>query len=95
MDMFMVIVGCFLALLIDWIGACKFRDIAESKGHDGGTYFWWCFCLGVIGWAMVIALPDRKVKAWTPEYKDSTPEREDVPIYEYKASKNDDELPDL
>lgn len=84
-----------LGLVIDLIAAIKFRDIAESKGHDGGQYFWWCFLTGIIGWAMVIALPDQKAKAWTSEHKASASERKDVPTTEHKVSKNDDELPDL
>ena len=27
---------------------------------DGEDYFWWCFWLGLCGWAMVMALPDRR-----------------------------------
>lgn len=30
-----------------------------KKGHSNRKYFWWCFWLGFVGWAMVIALPDR------------------------------------
>ena len=45
-------------LVVNGIAASKFESIAKMKGHEG--YFWWCFWLGVIGWAMVIALPDRK-----------------------------------
>lgn len=53
---------CCLVLSVYWFSALEFRDIAELKGHDGGKYFWWCFWTGFIGWAMVIALPDRKGK---------------------------------
>ena len=45
--------------MISAITARKFDHIANAKGHSG--YFGWCFFLGVIGWAMVIALPDRKI----------------------------------
>lgn len=48
-----VIVGLFIAV----IAADKFDKIAQMKGHQG--YFWWCFWLGIIGWIMVAALPDR------------------------------------
>lgn len=50
------IVGCIIGLVISAIAAAKFESIANMKGHFG--YFWWCFWLGAIGWAMVIALPD-------------------------------------
>lgn len=53
-------------LVIQCIVAEKFEEIACMKGHDKGKrerghndYFWWCLALGIVGWAMVIALPDR------------------------------------
>ena len=45
-------------LVLNAIIAIKFASIAEEKGYSG--YFWWCFLFGAAGWAMVIALPDRK-----------------------------------
>ena len=48
----------FVVVVIDLLAASKFSDIAKMKGHQG--YFWWCFLLGLVGWLMVIALPDRK-----------------------------------
>lgn len=58
--------GWFLTLLfvaiffvIDWFVAQRFDEIAQMKGQPPKKYFWWCFWLGIIGWAMVIALPDR------------------------------------
>lgn len=53
-----VILICFISLVFNAVTASKFEAIANMKGHYG--YFWWCFLLGAIGWAMVIALPDRK-----------------------------------
>lgn len=43
--------------VIDYFVAEKFEKIANEKGHKG--YLGWCFWLGIAGWAMVIALPDR------------------------------------
>lgn len=51
---------CFIGLVFNAVTASKFETIANMKGHYG--YFWWCFLLGAIGWAMVIALPDRKIE---------------------------------
>ncbi len=45
------------SLAINIFVAMKFEAIAKMKGHTG--YLGWCFWLGAIGWAMVIALPDR------------------------------------
>ena len=51
------IIVCILALLLHWFIARKFENIANMKGHKG--YLGWCFFLGLIGWLMVVALPDR------------------------------------
>ncbi len=53
-----MIIISIVVLTVSLITAAKFDSIAEMKGHSG--YFWWCFWLGPAGWAMVIALPDRK-----------------------------------
>ncbi len=52
-----IILACAIGLAVSALAASQFNKIAEMKGHSG--YFWWCFWLGVAGWAMVIALPDR------------------------------------
>lgn len=49
-----------LVIIIDVFVSKKFEEIANMKGHS--VYFWWCFWLTSIGWAMVIALPDRNIK---------------------------------
>ena len=36
----------------------KFADIAEMKGHGRNPWFHFCWWCGIIGWLMVIALPD-------------------------------------
>ena len=77
-----IVVSCIVILVIDALGAKKFEEIANMKGHQG--YFWWCFWLGLAGWAMVIALPDRGVM----------PSRDSVPVKQ-AVSEPDDTLPDL
>lgn len=75
-----IIIVCIVILVISGIAALKFESIANMKGHSG--YFWWCFLLGAIGWAMVIALPDRKEeyvlgksgKSIAPEMDDALPD---------------------
>ena len=39
--------------------AKQFHEIAKMKAHPEKKFFWWCFWIGMIGWTMVIALPDR------------------------------------
>lgn len=56
-----LIVVVAIALVINGMGATEFCNIARMKGHPDRKYFWWCFLFGVIGWCMVIALPDRSV----------------------------------
>ncbi len=80
-----VLVIAFFVLI-----ARKFASIAEMKGHQG--YFWWCLLLGAVGWAMVIALPDRKIQF--PDYSKliaSAAKQEPAP----GKSEPDDRLPRL
>lgn len=61
----MKIVSCiffvilFFQLALNYFVAKAFENIAYAKGNVGKIYFWWCFWLGIVGWLMVIALPDR------------------------------------
>ncbi len=61
---FILLIAFILRLLI----AGKFNSIAIMKGHD--SHFGWCFWLGVIGYLMVIALPDLNARPKVPEKKD-------------------------
>lgn len=47
-------------LVLDWFAAKEMYNIAVMKGHTQKKYFWWCFWMAVFGYAMVIALPDRR-----------------------------------
>ena len=55
---FLYLLGIVIALIIDYVIAKKFEEIAEMKGHEGRTYFWFTFIFGVVGMLMVIALPE-------------------------------------
>ena len=49
-----------IIVLIIWlIAAFEFWEIARMKGHEKTRYFWYSFLFGLVGWMMVIALPDR------------------------------------
>ena len=54
---FPFLLGIVIALIIDYVIAKKFEEIAEMKGHEGSTYFWFTFIFGLVGMLMVIALP--------------------------------------
>lgn len=47
-----------LAIYINCIIAKNFQNIATLKGFNNKKYFWFCFWLGVVGYFMVIALPN-------------------------------------
>ena len=40
-----IILGAIVALIIDAVIARKFFEIAEMKGRDGSSYFWFTFLL--------------------------------------------------
>lgn len=56
---FGVLVGLCLYLWIFWYLAKQFFEIAKAKGYSDRKYLWICFWLGLPGWLLVIALPDR------------------------------------
>ena len=61
----LLILGCLALISIvivikAYIAGC-FADIASEKGFDEGKYFWIPFLLGIVGYLMVIALPDRGI----------------------------------
>ena len=56
---FYILLLAAVALLINYIIANAFQRIAEDKGYPERSYFLFCFFLGVAGYIMVCALPDR------------------------------------
>lgn len=56
----LIIVFIFVGLVISYILAEEFVYIAKKKGFSDKRYFWFCFLFGIIGYLMVVALPDRK-----------------------------------
>lgn len=63
----LIIAAIIIGLIIDFKIAKTFEFIAEEKGYYGGSYFWWCFFLGFVGWAMVIALPYKSMYKYIQE----------------------------
>ena len=86
MELFILII-----VLIIQIAVCvKFASIAEEKGYKGSSYFWACFFLGIIGFVMVAALPDRNLYYYISDLqnaRDKTPIKysEDSPLTERSA----------
>ncbi len=52
------IIVLIIAVVVDIYISNSFEQIAQEKGYTG--YFWWCFFLGLPGWIMVAALPNKK-----------------------------------
>ena len=65
--MISIIVWLVIALIV----AMKYDEIAKMKGHEG--YAVWCFFLGIIGWIMVAALPDRSGASHSNENGNTNP----------------------
>lgn len=55
----LIIAVCALMLWILYLIAKEFYKAAQAKGYSEKKYLWLCFLLGVIGYLLVIALPDR------------------------------------
>jgi len=69
MEPWMVILG-IVALVVGimvarYIANC-FYEIACMKGFHDRCYFWIPFLLGIVGYLLVVALPDRKQEKTTP-----------------------------
>ena len=83
----------FLYLVVDVTIALKFGLIAKEKGFGFGEYFWLCFGFGPAGWAMVIALPDRRFSYYMPTYSRQNDSTEHTPAVQQQPV--DDKLPEL
>ena len=58
--LFLYLLALAITILIEYIVANAFYDIACEKGFENRKYFWYSFLLSFVGYLMVIALPDRK-----------------------------------
>lgn len=76
----MIALVCLVVFFVLLFSAMEFGNIAKMKGHEFDIYFWWCFLMGPVGWAMVIALPDRK---------------DDVSFVKNNVSETVDDFPEL
>ena len=56
---FLIILGSILLLWILYLIAKEFYKVAQEKGYSEKKYLWLPFLLGMIGYLLVIALPDR------------------------------------
>ena len=56
---FFIFLGLIIGIILNAYIAGQFRIAAADKGYDSSKYFHICFWLGIIGYLLVIALPDR------------------------------------
>ena len=71
MRVFLLIVACLALLVLDFFVAREFYLAAATKGWASKKYFFFAFFLTVIGYLMIIALPDRgSVSAGSYESRD-------------------------
>ena len=61
-DMFVIgaiISSSVLLLFLNVLLANEFYDIASKKGFTESKYFWYSLLFGILGFMLVVALPDR------------------------------------
>ncbi len=49
-----------VSLAVNILISNEFKQIANYKGYEEPKIFWYCFLFGLVGYLMVIALPDRE-----------------------------------
>lgn len=79
-----VAIGLVIYILVDVLIAKSFENIAEEKGYSG--YFWWCLLLGLAGWIMVAALPNKKDTSRPNKKAASLPKKDDAPQLNKEAA---------
>lgn len=53
--------------------ATSFASIAVDKGYEYKSHFWGCFIFGIVGFCMVAALPDQKLRQLTKKDTPAVP----------------------
>lgn len=89
MGILMMIIVAAVALWICYLVAKEFYKIAEMKGHSESKYLWISFFLSVVGWMLVIALPDRRQQ--TVQVQQPQP----MSGNQTRPARTDDDLPNL
>lgn len=88
----LIFIGGIVMLFIAWLISSEFQFIAEQKGHVSRKYFWFCFLFGIIGYLMVIALPDRRA-SYTPPQAPRVPAPTETPISSVETPSSSDSTP--
>ena len=48
-----------VVFVIAWFAAKEFYKLAEDKGYHSKKYFWWAFLVPVVGYLLIVAMPDK------------------------------------
>lgn len=59
MNMSIIVLFLICILVFNYFMAEEFYEVSMMKGFLEKKYFWICFFLGIIGYLLVISLPDR------------------------------------
>lgn len=59
MRVFLIIAACLAFLVLDYFVAREFYMAASMKGWASKKYFFFAFFLTVVGYLLILALPDR------------------------------------
>ena len=72
----MVFIAIILYVFVALILAAEFSAVASEKGYTSNKYYWICLLLGIAGWILVCALPDRgnRNNSITPAISDELPD---------------------
>lgn len=69
------VVGAILVIYIEYKLAWEFYHAAYLKGYSERKYLWICFFFNIVGYLLVIALPDRNASSEKASfYDDELPE---------------------
>ena len=49
-------------IVIDWFIAKEFQTVAIDKGYTENKYFWIAFLLGMVGYILIAAMPDKHTR---------------------------------
>jgi len=69
-----VIAAVIIGLVVSFFMAREFYKAAVARGWPQKKYFWICFLLPILGYLLVIALPDRGGPALGSFVSDDLPE---------------------
>lgn len=59
MKIFLIVLALAVVVTVQYVLSVEFYDAAVLKGYKEKKYFWYGFLFGVVGFLLIIALPDR------------------------------------